>query len=214
MALNDGLLTSYLGAIRRDNSALKPYYDRAAFVRDEDLLEIAQRLLESIDFIKFKLVTNSSLLNFWSTTPLMMAAIWSPPMKSCPIFSAIDIAKTISSSITIEQNYDDIETASSIGSLSSFNSSQFPLNSTNSVSEDEALRIILARKSGDVDPNTEGMQTKTTREAKDSKKKQGKKDFKEEKRPKPKPEVIKEIPNQTMVQDTGDKMYFFCCSST
>lgn len=148
MALNEGLLSSYFASIRRDNSALKPYYDRASFIRDADLVEVAQRLIESIDHIRFDLASNSSLLNFWSSTPLLMAAIWSPPMKSCPVFSAVDIAKTISCERPIEDSFDEIETASSIGSLSSFNSSQ---NNICGFSEDEALRIILAKKTRHVE---------------------------------------------------------------
>ncbi|XP_011496537.1 PREDICTED: uncharacterized protein LOC105361096 [Ceratosolen solmsi marchali] len=144
LALNEGLLSSYLAAIRRDNSALKPYYSRAAFIRDADLLEVAQRLIESIDYIHFDLVMNSSLLNYWSNTPLLMAAIWSPPMKSCPIFSAVDIAKTINSERADNENsLDEIETASSIGSFSSFSSSQ---NNLNGFSEDDSLRVLLAKK--------------------------------------------------------------------
>lgn len=148
LALNEGLLSSYLVSIRRDNSALKPYYDRAAFIRDADLVEVAQRLIESIDYIRFDLASNSSLLNFWSSTPLLLAAIWSPPMKSCPVFSAVDIAKTISCERPVEDSFDEIETASSIGSLSSFNSSQ---NNLCGFSEDEALRIILAKKTRHVE---------------------------------------------------------------
>lgn len=143
LALNEGLLSSYLCSIRRDNSALKPYYDRAAFIRDADLVDVAQRLIESLDNVNFELACNSSLLNYWSSTPLLMSAIWSPPMKSCPVFSAVDIAKTINSEASNSDNYDDVETASSIGSLSSFNSSQSMLNNVASFTEDEALKIIL-----------------------------------------------------------------------
>ena len=143
LAMNEGLLSSYLAAIRRDNSALKPYYDRAAFIRDPDLVDVAQRLIESLDYVHFELACNSSLLNYWSSTPLLMAAIWSPPMKTCPVFSAVDIAKTINSDATNSDYYDDVETASSIGSLSSFNSSQSMLNNVASFNEDEALKIIL-----------------------------------------------------------------------
>ncbi|KAL7297965.1 hypothetical protein TKK_0008980 [Trichogramma kaykai] len=142
LALNEGMLSSYLAAIRRDNSALKTYYGRPAFIRDSDLVEVAQRLIESIDYIRFDLVCNSSLLNFWSSTPLLMAAIWSPPMKSCPVNSAVDIAKTISIDRP-EDDLEEIETASSIGSLSSFNSSQ---NNLSGFSEDEAFKMILAKK--------------------------------------------------------------------
>lgn len=73
-----------------------------------------------------------------------MAAIWSPPMKSCPVFSAVDIAKTISSDSN--DTFDEIETASSIGSLGSFNSSQTGLNHVGCLSEDDALKIILKKK--------------------------------------------------------------------
>lgn len=143
LALNQGLLSSYLASIRRDNSALKPYYDRAAFIRDPDLVDVAQRLVESLDYMNFELACNSSLLNFWSNTPLLMAAIWAPPMKSCPVFSAVDIAKTINSDASANDNIEDIETASSIGSLSSFNSSQSMLNNISSFSEDDAFKTIL-----------------------------------------------------------------------
>lgn len=100
--------------------------------------------------MRFELACNSSLLNFWSTTPLLIAGIWSPPMKSCPVFSAVDIAKTITTEST--DNFDEIETASSIGSsigIGSFTSSQSMFNNVASISEDEALKIILANKKSD-----------------------------------------------------------------
>lgn len=151
LALNEGLLASYFCSIRRDNSALKPYYNRSAYIRDVDLVEVAQRLIESLDYIRFELACNSSLLNFWSSTPLLIAGIWSPPMKSCPVFSAVDIAKTITTELTTD-NFDEIETASSIGSsigIGSFTSSQSMFNNVASITEDEALKIILANKRSD-----------------------------------------------------------------
>lgn len=154
LALNEGLLASYLCSIGRDNSALKLYYNRSAFIRDSDLVEVAQRLIESLEYsnIRFELVCNTSLLNFWSNTPLLLAGIWSPPMKSCPVFSAVDIAKTITTELTNGESFDEVETASSIGSLGSFNSSQSALNNIASISEDDALKIILAnKKSNNID---------------------------------------------------------------
>ncbi|XP_012234345.1 uncharacterized protein Plekhm1 [Linepithema humile] len=152
LALNEGLLASYFCSIRRDNSALKPYYNRSAYIRDADLVEVAQRLVENLDYVRFELACNSSLLNFWSTTPLLLAGIWSPPMKSCPVFSAVDIAKTITSDLTYSDNFDEeIETASSIGSsigIGSFTSSQSMFNNV-SITEDEALKIILAKERSD-----------------------------------------------------------------
>lgn len=144
IALNEGLLASYLSSIRRDNSALKPYYNKAAFIRDLDLVEITEKLIENMDYVRFELACNSSLLNFWSSTPLLMAAIWSPPLKSCPVFSAVDIAKTISNDSN--DTFEDVETASSIGSLGSFNSSLTTINNIGCLSEDDALKIILKSK--------------------------------------------------------------------
>ncbi|KYM99382.1 PREDICTED: pleckstrin homology domain-containing family M member 1 [Cyphomyrmex costatus] len=145
LALNEGLLASYLCAIKKDNSALKPYYNRSAYIRDVDLVDVAQRLIENLDYVRFELACNSSLLNFWSSTPLLIAGIWSPPMKSCPVFSAVDIAKTINSETA--DNFDEVET-SSIGSsvgIGSFISSQSVFN--NVITEDEALKIILESNS-------------------------------------------------------------------
>lgn len=147
LALNEGLLASYFCSIRRDNSALKPYYNRSAYIRDVDLVEVAQRLIENLDYVRFELACNSSLLNFWSSTPLLIAGIWSPPMKSCPVFSAVDIAKTINSETT--DNFDEVETASSIGSsigIGSFTSSQSAFNNVATITEDEALKIILTEE--------------------------------------------------------------------
>lgn len=146
LALNEGVLASYFYSIRKDNSALKPYYNRSAFIRDTDLVDVAQRLIENLDYIHFEITCNSSLLNFWSNTPLLLAGIWSPPMKSCPVFSAVDIAKTITTELPDAENFDEVETASSIGSLGSFNSSQSALNNVANIIEDEALKIILANK--------------------------------------------------------------------
>ncbi|XP_015607483.1 uncharacterized protein LOC107273615 isoform X2 [Cephus cinctus] len=146
LALNEGLLSSYLSSIRRDNTALKPYYNRSAFIRDTDLVDVAQRLIESLDHVQFELACNTSLLNFWSSTPLLMAAIWSPPMKSCPVSCAVDIAKTITSELTDSDNIEEIETASSIGSMGSFNSSQSALNSITNLTEDDPLKNILAKR--------------------------------------------------------------------
>lgn len=145
LALNEGLLASYLCSIRRDNSALKPYYDRSAFIRDTDLVEVTQRSIESLEYIRFELACNTSLLNFWSSTPLLLAGIWSQPMKSSPVISAVDIAKTITTEVQ-NDNLEEIETASSIGSLGSFNSSQSALNNLACLSEDDVLKLILKDK--------------------------------------------------------------------
>ncbi|XP_066593066.1 uncharacterized protein Plekhm1 [Prorops nasuta] len=154
VTLNEGILANYFSSLRRDNSALKPYYNRFAFIRDLDLIEIAERLIESLEYIHFDLACNSSLLNCWSTTPLMMAGIWTPPLKTCPIFSAIDIAKTITNDIPISSMKDTIDTASSVGSFGSFASSQSALNNMAYFTEDETFKSML-----NAIPSTSNVQT-------------------------------------------------------
>ncbi|RLU24465.1 hypothetical protein DMN91_002554 [Ooceraea biroi] len=148
--LNDGMLANYLCYIKRDNSALKPYYNHWAYVRDPDLVEVAQRYMETLDHVSFTLACNSSLLNIWSNTPLLLAGIWSPPMKSCPIVSAVDIAKTITNDVETDsvEEMETISIASSIG-IGSFNSSQSAFNNIASITEDRALKIILANNRSD-----------------------------------------------------------------
>lgn len=70
----------------------------------------------------------------------MMAAVWSPPMKSCPVNSAVDIAKTINSDVEIVEEGDIV--SSPIGSYGSFNSSN-SFSRFGGTSEDDALHIIL-----------------------------------------------------------------------
>lgn len=87
-ALNDSLLSAYLTNIRRNTSALSPYYKRHAFLRDADKMEMAERMiaggLESSTFV-FALPTNSSLLNQWTYHPLQMAGLYTPPLRACPV---------------------------------------------------------------------------------------------------------------------------------
>nr|CAD7461090.1 unnamed protein product [Timema tahoe] len=133
LALNDCLLSSYLGAMRRENSALKPYYRRSAFVCDSELLDVVQRLVEGIESCLFSFTSNSSLLNIWTNSPLLLAGLWMPPMRPCPIPSGVDVASTL--------NYmlDEVPASNSILSYS-------PASSFGPIlacSEDEALKIIL-----------------------------------------------------------------------
>nr|CAD7409720.1 unnamed protein product [Timema cristinae] len=133
LALNDCLLSSYLGAMRRENSALKSYYQRSAFVCDTELLDVVQRLVEGIECCLFSFTSNSSLLNTWTNSPLLLAGLWMPPMRPCPIPSGVDVASTL--------NYMLEEVPASNSILSYSPASSFgPILAC---SEDEALKIIL-----------------------------------------------------------------------
>lgn len=72
--------------MRQDPSVIKPYYNTSAFVRDTELLEVAQKLIEGVETLSnFTLPSNSSLLNNWQLDSLVLAGIWSPTLRACPV---------------------------------------------------------------------------------------------------------------------------------
>lgn len=136
LALNDGLLSSYLESMRRDGSALKPYYRRSAFLRDTEMLDVAKGLVEGIESCRFSVACNSSLLNVWTNSPLLLAGLWTPPLRSCPVASGVDVASTLDSG----DAGDSVSCAVSLSSLSYEGSG---LGTVLALNEDEALKIIL-----------------------------------------------------------------------
>lgn len=136
LALNDGLLSSYLESMRREGSALKPYYRRSAFLRDSELLDVAQGLVGGIESRQFSVACNSSLLNIWTNSPLLLAGLWTPPLRSCPVASGVDVASTL-------DNGDADDLLSSAVSLSSHSFEGSGLGTVLALNEDEALKIIL-----------------------------------------------------------------------
>lgn len=135
LALNDGLLSSYFESMRRDGSALKPYYRRSAFLRDSELLDVAQRLVAGIESCSFSVACNSSLLNVWTNPPLLLAGLWTPPLRSCPVASGVDVVSTLDSG-------DAEDSVSSVVS-SSHSYEGSGLGTVLALNEEEALKIIL-----------------------------------------------------------------------
>lgn len=92
-SLNDCLLSSYLSNMRKSSQALTPYYQRTAFLRDSDFMELAESLIGGIEAcVSFELPLNSSLLNQWTDLPLQLSGLYTPSMQSFPIASGIDVA--------------------------------------------------------------------------------------------------------------------------
>lgn len=139
-ALNDNLLSSYLAAMKRDTHILKQFYKQHAFIRDPELLDVAQNLISGVEAVsQFNLAVNSSLLNYWNQAPLLLAGIWSQSLKSCPVPSGVDIASSLgnTSEVIIEkvkrkESEEESAGIRTIGRLTALN-------------EGEALRIILQK---------------------------------------------------------------------
>ncbi|KAB0800998.1 hypothetical protein PPYR_05352 [Photinus pyralis] len=144
MALNECLLSSYLSTLRQDSSVLKPYYNTYALIRDNELLDVAQRLIEGVEaFTEFNLPCNTSLLNTWQLQSLVLAGIWSPTLRSCPIAAGVDVAQSLQSTSAINSE------TGSLSSAISFNSHSSGIGGLLSLNEDEALKIILAKHSSE-----------------------------------------------------------------
>lgn len=121
---------------------MKSYYNTYAYVRDNELLDVAQHLIEGLEtFRSFTLPCNSSLLNTWPLPSLLMAGVWAPTLRSCPVASGVDVAESLQASSSMNSETCSLASAFSINSLSS------GIGQVVALDEDEALRIILAKHS-------------------------------------------------------------------
>lgn len=101
--------------MRKSPQALAPYYQRMAFVRDRDFMELAENFLGGVEAcVTFQLPLNSSLLNNWTDQPLQLSGIYTPPLRSCPIASGIDIANSFGFAETAVPLDNQLEEQSSI----------------------------------------------------------------------------------------------------
>ncbi|KAL3861959.1 hypothetical protein ACJMK2_007966 [Sinanodonta woodiana] len=82
MAVNDCLMESYVDAVISDKDSLQYYYNRHSYLRDLEQPEILKTYLKGLMAFEFKLSYNSSVLNSWGTTPLVLAGLITP--DDCP----------------------------------------------------------------------------------------------------------------------------------
>ncbi|ELT95863.1 hypothetical protein CAPTEDRAFT_223563 [Capitella teleta] len=73
LALNEGLMESYLEALSADRKTLNRYYQAFAYLRDDEQCDIFKSYIQSLSYFAFELSYNSSVLNLWTTTPLILA---------------------------------------------------------------------------------------------------------------------------------------------
>ncbi|KAL1132193.1 hypothetical protein AAG570_010150 [Ranatra chinensis] len=130
LALNESSFISYIVLILKQNNGLNPYYKKSAYLRDTERLSGAKTFIEGLSSIHFNLSTNSSVLNVWTNIPLLLAGIWTAPMKAFPIVTATDVAKTLTATDNIT-NKEDTQSIIPVASQDIL------------LDEDEALKIIL-----------------------------------------------------------------------
>ncbi|XP_030555698.1 pleckstrin homology domain-containing family M member 1 [Drosophila novamexicana] len=99
-SLNDSVFSAYLNNMRKNGSALRPYYKKDALLKDSEGLETAAKIMESLEaYVSFDLPVNSSLLNQWPDYALQLSDLWTPALKSCPISSGVDVVSSLATEI-------------------------------------------------------------------------------------------------------------------
>jgi len=61
------------------------FYNKTAIIRDHECFEKIIALLEGIERYDFDLTLNSSLLNTWPNSTLVLAGYWTPALKNNPL---------------------------------------------------------------------------------------------------------------------------------
>lgn len=85
--LNDGVFRSYLSSAFKYRRYIIKFYKKTAIIRDSESFENIIALLEGIEQHQFCLTLNSSLLNNWPNSTLMLAGYWTPGLKNNPLCS-------------------------------------------------------------------------------------------------------------------------------
>ncbi|XP_071110181.1 pleckstrin homology domain-containing family M member 1-like isoform X2 [Haliotis cracherodii] len=73
LALNDGLMESYVDSVVADAKTLQYFYNTTAYLRDHEHPGILKSYLSGLMTLTFQLSFNSSVLNDWMSTPLVLA---------------------------------------------------------------------------------------------------------------------------------------------
>jgi hypothetical protein len=66
-------MESYLESLAADKKLLHNNYKSTAYLRDDEQSGIFKSYAQSLAYFSFELSHNSSMLNLWTSTPLMLA---------------------------------------------------------------------------------------------------------------------------------------------
>jgi len=139
VALNDGLLVSYLTSMSRDGSSLGVHYEGYAILRDNDRMDLVRTYVTGLEMFHFSLPTNVSLLNRWMPDPLLLAGELENKVLAVTDTSCIDAAAQLDQQQCTPQSESQPRLIRSLAEPI-YNNSLVQLGLLN---EDEALRLIL-----------------------------------------------------------------------
>lgn len=138
LALNDGLLVSYLLTMTRDKSSLSVHYENYAMLRDLERIDLARSYVTGLEIFSLNLPTNVSMFNRWLPEPLSLAGVWESTLEPITDTSCIDALAEV----------EEIEEADTHSQPHLIRSLAQPIQNNSVVqlgllNEDEALRLIL-----------------------------------------------------------------------
>ncbi|XP_032227359.1 sorting nexin-29 isoform X2 [Nematostella vectensis] len=85
LALNEGLMESYINSLLSDIKKIQTYYKPSAFLRDGELPYIMVSFLQGIAEFKFHLNYNTPSLNTWTGDTLAYAGVWQLAKIASPV---------------------------------------------------------------------------------------------------------------------------------
>ncbi|CAI4232529.1 unnamed protein product [Auanema sp. JU1783] len=83
IVLNEKSLEHYVDLLLNETKALSQFYNDYAFLKDSERIERLKGVLKGLSLLSLNAATNSSLLNSWTPSPLILAGLVSgKPLKS------------------------------------------------------------------------------------------------------------------------------------
>lgn len=150
--LNDCVFRSYLMSAVKYHRYIIKFYNKTAIIRDHECFEKIIALLESIDQYHFDLTLNSSLLNSWPNSTLMLAGYWTPALKNNPLYNnnpqiaeAVDVNETTEAVLINDHNRSEESFNSSLSS--SFIDSEFLRRPQVIMDEEVGWNLIMKQPS-------------------------------------------------------------------
>ncbi|VDN04494.1 unnamed protein product [Thelazia callipaeda] len=81
--LNENVMDNYLVVLSRDTSTLSKFYEKWAFLRDAERVNILSDYMKGLTRLTLEAPVNSYLLNTWTPTPLILSGLMSGKPARC-----------------------------------------------------------------------------------------------------------------------------------
>lgn len=146
--LNDCVFRSYLMSIVKHRRYIIKFYNKTAIIHDQEKFGKVIALLEGIERYNFDLTLNSSFLNTWPNSTLVLAGYWTPALKNNPLYNNPQVVEAIS--VTIDEaiitNDNKSEESYTSSVSSSFVDTEFIQKSPPTILDEDAVWDIIMKQ--------------------------------------------------------------------